>query len=863
MVRIAVPGAAVHRRAGPHRAVHPARRCRCRRAAGSSSAARSPSRRCSARSTRACGWPRSCAASARPTRWPARAGCCARAGRALRGRGRLRGRADVRPAAGHRRCSGCARRTGSAAARHRACAPARGWRCRCSRAPSSGRSPSPPRWTPAATAVRRTTGRVSRRLTARARLRRAARGLRRRLRAARRHRAAWLGLPMLLVGVGARRRAACTSAAGAAAAPATGPTRGRCPSGWSPACGVVAAAAVFVDVRPAPGGFYLASVTDGAAGAAAGRRGHPGRRAARPFLAPPLPRRPRPAGAPATRDGPTGRRWPRDPLRAASASPSPTRPAPVLADVDLTIPEGELAPRRRPHRLRQVHPAAAPSTAWCRTSPAAPCTAGSSSTAATPATTGRATSPTSSATSARTRSPGSSPTPSRTSSPTAWSQLGLPADVMRKRVEETLDLLGLAELRDRPLRDALRRAAAAGRDRRRCSPRTRGSWCSTSRPPPSTRPPPRRCSPPSPGWCTTSASPCVLAEHRLERVVQYADRVVLVPGGDGAGRRPARPAEVLRRRARRPAGGRARPARRLVAAAAVGARRPPRAPAPLRDRLAAVDPPAPAPAADAGRGRSLTGRARRGRRYGRVAGAARRRPRRRAAARSSRSWAATAPASRRCCGRWSGMKRADRRPGRGRRRATPRDAAARRAASAHVGLVPQDAGDLLYLDTVGAECDAGRPRRRRARRHHAGAARPARPRHRRRRSTRATCPRGSGSPWRWRSCWPPRPPLLLLDEPTRGLDYTAKHRWSRSCATWPPTGTRCVLATHDVEFVAEVADRVRGDGRGRDRRRRARPPTSWSSSPAFAPQVAKVLAPQPLAHRRPRSRAALAGAGDR
>ena len=31
-------------------------------------------------------------------------------------------------------------------------------------------------------------------------------------------------------------------------------------------------------------------------------------------------------------------------------------------------------------------------------------------------------------------------------------QLGLPPDVMRRRVEETLDLLGLADLRDRPLR---------------------------------------------------------------------------------------------------------------------------------------------------------------------------------------------------------------------------------------------------------------------------------------------------------------------------------------------------------------------------------------------------------------------------
>ena len=73
-------------------------------------------------------------------------------------------------------------------------------------------------------------------------------------------------------------------------------------------------------------------------------------------------------------------------------------------------------------------------------------------------------------------------------------------------------------------------ASSSGSRSARCSPRTRGCSCSTSRPRRSTRPPPRRCSPRSPGSCTTSASPCVLAEHRLERVVQYADRVIHLPG---------------------------------------------------------------------------------------------------------------------------------------------------------------------------------------------------------------------------------------------------------------------------------------------------------------------------------------------
>ena len=44
-------------------------------------------------------------------------------------------------------------------------------------------------------------------------------------------------------------------------------------------------------------------------------------------------------------------------------------------------------------------------------------------------------------------------------------QLAVPPDVMRKRVEETLDLLGIAELRDRPLHRALRWPAAASRHR--------------------------------------------------------------------------------------------------------------------------------------------------------------------------------------------------------------------------------------------------------------------------------------------------------------------------------------------------------------------------------------------------------------
>jgi energy-coupling factor transport system ATP-binding protein len=92
-----------------------------------------------------------------------------------------------------------------------------------------------------------------------------------------------------------------------------------------------------------------------------------------------------------------------------------------------------------------------------------------------------------------------------------------------------------------------------------------------------------------------------------------------------------------------------------------------------------------------------------------------------------------------------------------------------------------------------------------------------------------------------------RPPLLLLDEPTRGLDYTAKHRLVeilRDLTSAEGGGHAVLLATHDVELVAEVATRVlvMADGE-----LVADGPTAQVvvSSPAFAPQVAKVLAPQP------------------
>ena len=85
-----------------------------------------------------------------------------------------------------------------------------------------------------------------------------------------------------------------------------------------------------------------------------------------------------------------------------------------------------------------------------------------------------------------------------------------------------------------------------------------------------------------------------------------------------------------------------------------------------------------------------------------------------------------------------------------------------------------------------------------------------------------------------------QPQLLILDEPTRGLDYEAKRELIRIVRNLP---CGIFIASHDVELVAEIADRVifLADGeivaQGSTRE-------VLTASPAFAPQVTKALAPQ-------------------
>jgi energy-coupling factor transport system ATP-binding protein len=50
--------------------------------------------------------------------------------------------------------------------------------------------------------------------------------------------------------------------------------------------------------------------------------------------------------------------------------------------------------------------------------------------------------------------------------------------------------------------------------------------------------------------------------------------------------------------------------------------------------------------------------------------------------------------------------------------------------------------------------------------------------------------------------------ILLLDEPTRGLDYAAKRSLAKQIRSLRKEGKSVLVASHDVEFVALVADRV-------------------------------------------------------
>jgi energy-coupling factor transport system ATP-binding protein len=85
-----------------------------------------------------------------------------------------------------------------------------------------------------------------------------------------------------------------------------------------------------------------------------------------------------------------------------------------------------------------------------------------------------------------------------------------------------------------------------------------------------------------------------------------------------------------------------------------------------------------------------------------------------------------------------------------------------------------------------------------------------------------------------------RADLLLLDEPTRGLDPVLKHALSAYLRTRADAGAGILVATHDVEWAARTADRVllMADG---DIYADGATGTVLSDSLVFATQVSKLV----------------------
>ncbi|MFC7893270.1 ABC transporter ATP-binding protein [Streptomyces sp. NPDC057381] len=437
--------------------------------------------------------------------------------------------------------------------------------------------------------------------------------------------------------------------------------------------------------------------------------------------------------------------------------------------------------------------------------------------------------------------------------------LGLPPDVMRRRVEETLDLLGLSDLRSRPI------ATLSGGQQQRVAI---GSVL-TPHPDVLVLDEPTSALDPAAAEEVLAVlqrlvhdlgTTVLMAEHRLERVIQYADQVVLLPA-PGAPPLLGPPAEVMavspvyppvvdlgRLAGWSPLPLTIRDARRRAA--------------PLRDRLAGREipdhtPPAAAPPALRP---SASRRWRRGKRAETAAASttpyaaevrslAVRRDRVRAlrgvdltvspgetVALMGRNGAGKSTLLSALVGlvepSAGSVRAGDAVP----HRTAPRDLVRR------VGLVPQEPRDLLYADTVAAECAAADRDAEAA----PGTCRalltellPG--------VTDDTHPRDLSEGQRLTLALSvvltARPPLLLLDEPTRGLDYAAKARLAGILRSLAAEGHAIVLATHDVELAAELAHRVVllaegeviADGPAAD---------VVVASPSFAPQVAKVLAPR-------------------
>ncbi|MFB6817456.1 ABC transporter ATP-binding protein [Streptomyces sp. NPDC056347] len=422
----------------------------------------------------------------------------------------------------------------------------------------------------------------------------------------------------------------------------------------------------------------------------------------------------------------------------------------------------------------------------------------------------------------------------------AMEQLATPSATMRKRVEETLDLLGLADLRHRALHEL-----SGGQQQRVAI----GSVL-TAHPRVLVLDEPTSALDPSAAEEVLAAVTrlvhdlgvtVLMAEHRLERVVQYADRILHLPG-DGLVR-IGDPAEILRTSAIAP------PIVDLGRAVGwdplpLSIRDARRRAAPLRARLTGRTPVPPHPAAP-GRSVLLTAR--------KVAVAYQGVPAVREVDLTLHEGEVTALMGRNGSGKssllWALQGTGPRTGGTvgvhedttGARGTDPHDvppAHARRL----VGLVPQPPADLLYLESVRQELDeadtesaTGESARTLLDLLAPGIEDTAHPR---------DLSEGQKLALVLAIQLSAAPKVLLLDEPTRGLDYRAKSQLIDIVAALAAEGRTVIVSTHDVEFAARAADRVVVMAEGDIV---ADGPTAdvIVASPVFAPQTAKILAPLP------------------
>ncbi|WP_327169256.1 ABC transporter ATP-binding protein [Streptomyces subrutilus] len=421
-------------------------------------------------------------------------------------------------------------------------------------------------------------------------------------------------------------------------------------------------------------------------------------------------------------------------------------------------------------------------------------------------------------------------------------QLAVPPATMRKRVEETLDLLGLADLRHRALHEL-----SGGQQQRVAI----GSVL-TAHPRVLVLDEPTSALDPTAAEEVLAAVTrlvhdlgvtVLLAEHRLERVVQYADRVIHLPGDGRAV--SGTPAEVFRSSSIAP------PIVELGRAVGwsplpLSIRDARRAAAPLRAALSAAVPPPVRPVPGGDRAELLTARG--------VTVAYQGVPAVREVDLTLHGGEVTALMGRNGSGKssllWALQGSGPRKAGTvavssdGPKSKDPRKLSAAQARQL-VGLVPQTPTDLLYLESVAQELDQ-------ADTESGVAADGVRARTILDRLAPGipdtTHPRDLSEGQKLALVLAVQltaaPRVLLLDEPTRGLDYRAKSELVRIVDGLAAEGRAVVISTHDVEFVARAADRVVVMAEGDVV---ADGPTTEVivASPVFAPQTAKILSPLP------------------